>query len=129
MEKDKAKIVAYWITTIFGPASFVIGGVLLLKRDPQALTGLTHLGYPAYFATILGLWKLLGAITVVIPRFPLLKEWAYAGFVFDLTAASASHAFAGDSTGEIVSPIVFLALVAASWALRPNSRKLSHSTN
>jgi uncharacterized membrane protein YphA (DoxX/SURF4 family) len=69
-------------------------------------------------------WKLLGAIAVVIPRFPRLKEWAYAGFFFDLTSAAASRAFVGDSIADIVAPLGFLVLVAASWALRPESRTL-----
>ena len=124
MDKQKAKTIAYWVTTILGPGSLVISGVMLLTRNPQALAGLAHLGYPVYFATILGAWKVLGAIAVVMPGFPRLKEWAYAGFVFDLTAACASHAFSGDSMGEIASPIIFLALVVASWALRPASRKV-----
>ena len=84
-----------------------------------------HLGYPLYFASILGVWKLLGAIAIVVPGFPRLKEWAYAGFCFDLTAAALSHAAVGDTTGDIVAPLVFLALVFASWALRPASRTLA----
>ena len=72
-----------------------------------------------------GLWKLLGAIAITVPGLPRVKEWAYAGFAFDLTAAAMSHASVGDSTGEIVGPLVFLALVTASWALRPASRKLT----
>jgi uncharacterized membrane protein YphA (DoxX/SURF4 family) len=77
-----------------------------------------------YFATILGIWKLLGAIVIVIPRFPRLKEWAYAGFFFDLTGAAASHAFSGDGPALIAQPLLFLALVIPWWALRPSSRKL-----
>ena len=88
------------------------------------LKTLAHLGYPAYFSTILGAWKLLGAIAIVAPRYPRLKEWAYAGFFFDLTAAAISHAFVGDGVGDILAPLGFLALVAASWALRPASRRL-----
>jgi uncharacterized membrane protein YphA (DoxX/SURF4 family) len=125
MKNEKIKIVAYWITTILGPASFVIGGVLNLTRSEEVVSVLTHLGYPAYFASILGLWKLLGAIAVVVPRLPRLKEWAYAGFFFDLTAAAASRAAVGDSAGDIAAPLVFLALVLASWALRPASRTLA----
>jgi hypothetical protein len=67
---------------------------------------------------------LLGAIAVVIPRFPRLKEWAYAGFFFDLTGAAATRAFVGDGAADIIAPLFFLALVVASWALRPASRKL-----
>jgi hypothetical protein len=73
---------------------------------------------------ILGLWKVLGAVAVLVPGFPRLKEWAYAGFFFDLTGAAASRAFAGDGAADILAPLGFLALVAASWALRPASRRL-----
>ena len=125
MNNEKIKNIAYWVTTIFGPASFVIGGVLNLTQAEQVVSVLNHLGYPAYFASILGMWKLLGAIAVVIPRFPRLKEWAYAGFFFDLTAAAVSRAAVGDSAADIVAPLVFLALVLASWALRPASRTLA----
>lgn len=125
MKNQKIKTVAYWVTTVLGPSSFVIGGMLSLAQTDQVVTGLHHLGYPAYFASILGLWKLLGAIAITVPGLPRVKEWAYAGFAFDLTAAAMSHASVGDSTAEIVGPLVFLALVAASWALRPASRKLT----
>ena len=128
MNTKKLVPIAYWVTTILGPASFVIGGFLHLRGDPSVLATLHHLGYPAYFATILGVWKVLGAVAVVIPRFPRLKEWAYAGFFFDLTSAAASRAFVGDPIvegGGVVAPLGFLALVMASWALRPADRKLT----
>jgi len=125
MTNEKTKTIAYWTTTILGPASFVIGGVLNLTQSEQVVAAMHHLGYPVYFASILGTWKLLGAIAIVVPRFPRLKEWAYAGFFFDLTAAALAHAAVGDTTGDIVAPLVFLALVSASWALRPASRALA----
>jgi uncharacterized membrane protein YphA (DoxX/SURF4 family) len=124
MRKATIKNVAFWMTTVFGPASFVIGGVLHLYHSDEVTTTLSHLGYPLYFATILGVWKLLGAITIAAPGLPRLKEWAYAGFFFDLTAAAISRAAVGDSAADIVAPLFFLALVLASWALRPASRKL-----
>ena len=114
-----AKTAAYWATTILGPASFVIGGYLHLTRDPQVMGTLAHLGYPAYFATIMGVWKLLGAIAIVAPGWPRLKEWAYAGFFFELTGAAATRAFVGDGVGDILAPLAFLALVMASRALAP----------
>ena len=121
----RLKTTAYWLTTILGPASFIIGGVLQFTQSEEVRVGLEHLGYPLYFASILGVWKLLGVAAIVAPRFPRLKEWAYAGFVFDLTAAAASHAFVGNSAADIIAPLVFLALVVASWALRPDSRRLA----
>ena len=128
MTRSNAKTIAYWVVTIFGPASFVIGGYLHLTRDPQVMATLAHLGYPAYFATILGTWKLLGAIAIVTPGFPRVKEWAYAGFFFDLTGAAATRAFVGDGVADIVAPLVFLGLVMASRALAPARRKLSAET-
>jgi uncharacterized membrane protein YphA (DoxX/SURF4 family) len=125
MSYENAKSVAFWTTTILGPASFVIGGVLHLTQSDQVMTTLQHLGYPAYFAMLLGAWKLAGAIVIAAPGLPRLKEWAYAGFVFDLTAGAWSRAAVGDSTGDVVAPLVFLALVLASWALRPASRTLA----
>ena len=122
MNRETIRPIAYWITTIFGPASFVIGGYLHLTRDPQVMATLAHLGYPAYFATIMGVWKLLGAIAIVVPGFPRVKEWAYAGFFFDLTGAAATRAFVGDGAGDILAPLVFLGLVMASRALAPARR-------
>jgi uncharacterized membrane protein YphA (DoxX/SURF4 family) len=127
MTNERIKTAAFWTTTVLGPASFVIGGVIGLTGGPGVADSLQHLGYPAYFAPILGAWKLLGALAIVAPGLPRLKEWAYAGFVFDLTAAAASHAAVGDGAGDIVAPLVFLGLVLASWALRPASRKLAAS--
>jgi hypothetical protein len=126
MKHQRARTIAYWITTILGPASFVIGGYLHLTRDPQVMTTLAHLGYPPYFAAIMGAWKLLGAIAITVPGIPRVKEWAYAGFFFDLTGAAATRAFVGDGAADIAAPLVFLALVAASWALRPAGRVLKN---
>jgi DoxX-like family len=125
MTNDRIRTIAYWTTTILGPTSFVIGGVLSLTHAADTTVALQHLGYPAYFGLILGTWKLLGAIVITVPGLPRLKEWAYAGFVFDLTAAAASHVAVGDSASDIIAPLVFLALVVASWALRPPTRRLA----
>lgn len=124
MDNKRIKTIAYWVTTILGPASFVIGGFLFTTHGAQQAEQLSHLGFPPYMLTVLGIWKLLGVIAIVIPRFPRLKEWAYAGFFFDLTGAAASHIFSGDGLAVAAQPLVFLALVIASWALRPPGRKL-----
>jgi hypothetical protein len=129
MTRANVKTVAYWLTTVFGPASFVVGGVMHLTRHPEVMASLEHFGYPAWFSTIIGTWKLLGAIAVVVPGVPLLKEWAYAGFFFLLTGAAASHAMSGDplfgnTNFQIAPALFFLALTLASWALRPESRRL-----
>jgi hypothetical protein len=129
MNRQLLRTAAFWTATIFGPASFVIGGVINLKGGPDVTATMAHLGYPLYFAAILGAWKLLGALAIASPGLPRLKEWAYAGFVFDLSAAAASRAAVGDAAADIAAPLVFLALVLASWALRPASRRLpAHAT-
>ena len=119
MKKATVNTVAYWITTVLGPASFVIGGILNLTQAAPAITTLHHLGYPAYFAFILGAGKLLGALAIVVPGHQRIKEWAYAGFFFNLTAAAFSHAAVGDPAAAVIAPLMFLALVMASWALQP----------
>jgi hypothetical protein len=100
----------------------VHGRELLVVGDPVAPV-LAHLGYPVYVLTILGWWKVLGAIVLLAPRLPRLKEWAYAGTVFDLTGAAASFALRGDSAG-LSGPLFLAVLALASWALRPPSRTL-----
>src|SRR5258705_5282722 len=88
------------------------------------MESMTHLGYPAYFVSILGVWKVLGGVAVLAPRLPRLKEWAYAGMLFDLTGAAASHAAVGDPAGKILAPLIISGIVIASWLLRPESRTL-----
>ena len=86
---------------------------------------MAHLGYPPFFPTVLGTWKLLGAFAILIPRLPRLKEWAYAGMIFDLTGAAASRGFAGDGPALFAIPLVIAMLVLASWRLRPPTRQRS----
>lgn len=119
-----AKKIGYWATTGLTAAAFAAGGVMDLLRGPDVVAGMEHLGYPAYLASILGVWKILGAIAIAAPRFPRLKEWAYAGIAFDLTGAAVSHAMIGDGIAKVATPLTLLALGAVSWALRPASRKL-----
>src|SRR5262249_54833058 len=125
MTRQTMKTAAFWATTILGPTSFVIGGVMGLVGGPEVVASTRHLGYPLYFVTILSTWKLLGAIAIAAPGLPRVKEWAYAGFVFDLTAAALSHAAVGDSGSDIIAPLVFLALVIASRAPRPAGRRIA----
>jgi hypothetical protein len=120
----KTKNIAYWITTILVAFS-MSGGVAQLARVPGVVDGFVRvLHYPPYFVTILGLWKVLGAIAILVPRFPRLKEWAYAGIFFDLTGAAASSAAVGGGVFHILAPLVVAVLAIASWALRPESRTI-----
>jgi uncharacterized membrane protein YphA (DoxX/SURF4 family) len=93
-------------------------GVTELTRAPQIAVAMSHLGYPSYVATILGTWKLLGVLAILAPGFPRLKDWAYAGFFFDLSGAAISHAASGDPVGAVIVPLVLLAVVMASWTLQ-----------
>jgi hypothetical protein len=114
--------IGYWSSTALVALAFGVGGIADLAHPASMVEGMKHLGYPAYFMSILGTWKLLGAAALLAPALPRLKEWAYAGMVFDLTGASLSHAISGDAIGNIVTPLVLLALVATSWALRSGDR-------
>jgi uncharacterized membrane protein YphA (DoxX/SURF4 family) len=129
----KTKVISYWVTTIFTALELLAGGVTDLIHGRTALVAgepvaevLAHLGYPVYLLTILGVWKLLGAITLLAPRFPRLKEWAYAGSFFVYAGAVASGMVRGlDDPGTFIwPPLIFAALTLASWALRPQSRTL-----
>ena len=120
----RAKSIAYWTTTVLVAFS-MSGGIAQLARVPGVVDGFVRvLGYPPYFVTILGFWKVCGAIAILVPRFPRLKEWAYAGIFFDLTGASASSAAVGGGAFHILAPLVAAVLAVASWALRPESRTI-----
>ncbi|MEY2934199.1 MAG: hypothetical protein RL033_4948 [Pseudomonadota bacterium] len=118
----------YWLSTALVALAFALGGVMDLLGGPQVAASLQHLGYPAYLAGLLGFWKLLGALALLAPRMPLLKEWAYAGMFFDLTGAAYSHAQSGDPAANVLTPLVLVGLLAASWALRPATRMLPRAT-
>jgi len=118
------KTTLFRISTGLLALALVLGGVFDLLRAPAVTQTLAALGYPAYLASILGFWKVLGAAAITAPGLARLKEWAYAGVAFELTGAAASHAFAGDPPGKILVPVVLLAFAALSWALRPASRRI-----
>ena len=122
---SRHRIIAYWVTTALVVFELAMGGVWDILRVPQVRGVIERLGYPSYFLVILGIWKLLGAVALVIPRFPRLKEWAYAGVIFDLTGAVASQLASGwMDAGQMAYPIVMTGVAIASWALRPPSRRL-----
>jgi len=108
---------AYLLTTGLFALALTASGVMELIQHPEMIKGFQHLGYPLYLLTILGVAKLLGAAALVYPRWRTLTEWAYAGFTFDLLGASASHAFSSDPIANIISPLVFLGLLSASYYL------------
>ena len=122
--RGRLKTVGYWLTTGLIAAALLFTGAIDVAHPPSAVAVLAHLGYPAYFAVIIGTWKVLGGIALLAPQWPRLKEWAYAGIVFDFTGAAISHAASGDPATNVLVPLVLTALAVASWNLRPESRKL-----
>ena len=118
------KVVGYWILTVLTALSIGAGGVMDVMGGKDIADGMAHLGFPAYAATIIGVWKLAGVIVVLAPKLARLKEWAYAGIVVDLVSASACHAFTGDPAGNVITPRVITLIVLGSWFLRPQSRRL-----
>src|SRR5260370_25912212 len=124
----KVIYLAFWITTILIDFFNGGGGVAQIAQylgNPHGVVPV--LGYPMYFFAILGFWKALGAIAILVPRFPRLKEWAYAGIFFDLTGAAASCAAVGGYGAyafHVLAPLILAGLTVASWALRPQSRTI-----
>jgi len=122
---EKRKIIIYWVATGLLAVGMLQSGIFALVRAKQWVDIITTLGYPLYFLTILGIWKILGVIAILIPRFKLLKEWAYAGFFFAMTGAIASHLASGDySVKGLIGPFFQLVFVVLSWYFRPASRKV-----
>jgi uncharacterized membrane protein YphA (DoxX/SURF4 family) len=121
---NKVQTILYWITTVVVAVAFIIPGIGNLIRAPHIAQEMAHLGYPGYFLTILGTWKILGAITILIPDFKRIKEWAYAGMIFDLTGAAVSRFSSGDEISMWLIPLLIVCVAITSWALRPRKRKL-----
>lgn len=127
----KRNKIIYWIATIWLALGMVAtGGAQLfkIKNGQGGADMITHLGYPVYLLTLLGIWKILGVIAILIPKFPLLKEWAYAGFFFIMTGAIFSHIAVGDSITELIPSSLLLILTVISWYFRPASRKIVLAT-
>ena len=123
----KRKTVLFAVVTLLVCAAFLGSGIANLVHANHIAEDMAHLGYPAYFSTILGAWKVLGALAVAMPAFPRLKEWAYAGMMFDLTGAAISRAAVGDGAAGVIPPLIIASLVVASWGLRPRGRILQTS--
>lgn len=123
--RSNTLVVLYWAATAVIFLAFAGSGIALLAGAPAMVEGMAHLGYPAYFLPLLGFWKVLGALAIVAPRLPLVKEWAYAGIIFDLTGAVTSRLSVGDTGMDAVLPALFIVAAVASWALRPTGRRLT----
>jgi hypothetical protein len=121
---EKRKLIWYWIITIILSFCLFMGGLAQALQLPDVLKGFKPLGYPTYFISLIGIWKMLGIIAILIPGFKLLKEWAYAGIFFTMTGAVISHLACNDIHPQIVAPAVFAVFAVISWYLRPPGRKI-----
>jgi len=123
--------IIYWVSTLWLSLGMVSTAMVQLLRvrsegavSPPGVYGIVHLGYPVYFLTIIGVWKMLGTAAVLIPKFPILKEWAYAGFFFLMTGAIFSHIASGDTIIDLLPGLLLLVLTLVSWYFRPVERKV-----
>jgi uncharacterized membrane protein YphA (DoxX/SURF4 family) len=124
MTSTKRNKIIYWIATVWLALGMVSTGIVQLLKVPEEVNMFIRLGYPSYLLTMLGIWKLLGIVAVLIPKFPLVKEWAYAGFFFVMSGAIFSHLVNGDEAKEFFGPALLLVLTGLSWYFRPLERRL-----
>ncbi|MEO6758383.1 MAG: DoxX family protein [Saprospiraceae bacterium] len=125
----KRNKIIYWIATGWLALDMTSTGIVQLIKMDEEVKNFSHLGYPLYLMTLLGVWKILGVIAVLIPKFPLLKEWAYAGFFFAMSGAILSHLISGDEAKDLFGPGLLLVLTVVSWYFRPADRKLISQIN
>ena len=121
---SKRNKIIYWISTLWLALGMTSTGIVQLFQMKEEVAFILKMGYPSFFLQILGFSKLLGVVAVLIPKFPLVKEWAYAGFFFTMTGALYSHIAAGNSASEMFPPLLLLVLTIVSWYFRPVDRKV-----
>jgi hypothetical protein len=121
---EKRKLIWYWIITALLSFCIFSGGLMQAILVKGVIQGFKPLGYPLYFISLIGIWKVLGVIAILIPKFKLLKEWAYAGLFFTMTGAVISHIASNDISVQIIAPAVLAAFTVLSWYLRPADRKI-----
>lgn len=121
----KNKII-YWIATVWLSLGMLSTGIVQIIKMEAEIEKMNSLGYPDYLLTIIGVWKILGVIVLLIPGFSLIKEWAYAGFFIAMSGAIISHLITGSDAKEIFGPTLLLILTIISWYTRPPDRKLHY---
>ncbi|MGN7788014.1 DoxX family protein [Niabella sp. 22666] len=121
---SKRNKIIYWIATIWLALGMLSTGIVQLIQLKEETEMMNRLGYPSYLLGIIGVWKILGVVAVLVPKFPLLKEWAYAGFFFVMSGAILSHFAIGDGAKEFFGPVLLLILTFVSWYFRPVNRKI-----
>jgi DoxX-like family len=121
--KKRDKII-YWVATVWLALGMTSTGIVQLLHVKADTEFIIKLGYPEYFLNILGFSKLLGVIAMFVPKTPLVKEWAYAGFFFTMSGALYSHFVMGSAIGDIFPPILLIVLIVTSWYFRPADKKV-----
>jgi len=122
---EKRNKIIYWTATIFLSFGMLAGGVQQLLQIGGYVEIVGKLGYPIYMLSILGTWKILGVVAILVPKFTLVKEWAYAGFFFAMSGASISHIVVNHSFIEALPSSILLIATVVSWYFRPADRKIS----
>jgi uncharacterized membrane protein YphA (DoxX/SURF4 family) len=120
----KRNKIIYWIATLWLALGMLSTGIVQLMKVQEEVDNMTHLGYPVYLLTLLGIWKILGVGAILIPKFTLVKEWAYAGFFFAMSGAVISHIAVDSFNGKVFPPLLLLVLTVLSWYFRPADRKI-----
>ncbi len=124
----KIRNIIYWVSTIWLALGMLSTGVVQLMHVKAEVDMFSALGYPGYLLNIIGIWKLLGVVVILIRRYALVKEWAYSGFFFVMTGAVISHVLVGDPVRELFGPVLLIILTVVSWYSRPPSRKITLSS-
>lgn len=120
----KTQKIIYWVATLWLSLGMVSTGIVQLMKNPKEVQMIEGLGYPVYILTIIGVWKMLGVVVVLMPRMAVVKEWAYAGFFFAMSGAAISHIVMHHGMGDIFPSLLLLVLTVASWYVRPADRKV-----
>lgn len=126
---SKRNKIIYWISTLWLALGMISTGIVQMLRIESETEFILKLGYPGYVLPLLGLWKILGVIAIFLPKFPVLKEWAYAGFFFTMTGAMYSHIVSGHGIAELGGPLLLLVLTFVSWYFRPAEKKVTELVN
>jgi len=126
---NKRNKIIYWVATLFLSSGMLAGGIQQTLQVGGYNAIVTKLGYPLYMLSILGVWKLLGVVAILLPKRPLLKEWAYAGFFFVMSGAAISHIIMKESFVETLPSLIIITAIITSWYFRPDDRKLILNTS
>jgi hypothetical protein len=119
----KINRIIYWVSTLWLALGMTATAIVQLMKNEKEVANITSIGFPVYFLALIGVWKILGVIALLVPKFPVLKEWVYAGFFFAMSGAIFAHMAVGHGMSELFGPSLLLVLTIVSWYCRPANRK------